>query len=230
MEPSVFTNPKLKKFLHTYAAGEFLFKQGESGTTLCIVLSGMVELISETGDLEHAVEMVGPGGFLGERSLISKAPYQRRFSAKTLQDSQVLEVSAKDLEFLKISAPEIMTLVMTKAFEVAAGRLYRMNCLVEALKPSSPRARLTRCLLYFCRFTGTPVPNGLEVPLSPQSFCYYTDLSETEASLFLGELETNKLIEKLPNGFYLVPSLADLESFSSKTTVNAPHGHFGTVV
>ncbi len=225
MDSSVFASPKLKKFLHTYAAGELLFKQEDKGSTLCIVLTGMVELVSKNGTSEHVIEIVGPGGFLGERSIISKLPYSRRFSARTLQESKVMEVSADDLEFLKISAPETMTLLMTKAFEVAAERLHRMNCLVEALKPSGERERLGSCLRYYCRFTGTAVPNGLEVPLSPQSFCYYTDLPEDRAVSFLEELESKKLIEKLPNGFYLVPSLEDLERFTLKAAVETPRAH-----
>jgi CRP-like cAMP-binding protein len=211
MHASVFDSPKLRKFSRTYGAGEFLFKQGDSGTTLCIVLSGMVELLSAEGEKKHVIEIVEAGGFLGERSIVSKEAYLRHFSARTLQECKVIEVSAKDLEFLKISAPEIMTLLMTKAFEVAAQRLHRMNCLVAALKPSDNKERFWQCFLYYCRFTGTAVPNGLEVPLSNQSFCHYTDISEDEATGYLAGLEAEKLIEKLPNGFYLVPSLETLE-------------------
>lgn len=205
--PDLLDHPKLKKFLRNIPAGEFLFKQGQSGSTMFIILKGMVELVAERDGLSHVTELIEHGGFLGERAIVTKDPYFRYYSARANQDCVVLEISGKDLEFLKIAVPELMTEIMTKAFEVAAKRLQRMNFLVNALRSSNNEERFFSCVLYFCRTTGTAVPNGLEVPLSVEGICHYTDISAQDARRRFGDLEKARLIEKLPNGFYLVPSV-----------------------
>lgn len=205
--PDLLDHPKLRKFVRNIPAGEFLFKQGQSGSTMFIILKGMVELVAERDGLSHVTELIEHGGFLGERAIVTTDPYRRYYSARANQDCVVLEMSGKDLEFLKIAVPELMTEIMTKAFEVAAKRLQRMNFLVNALRPSNNEERFFSCVLYFCRTTGTAVPNGLEVPLSVEGVCHYTDIPPQDARRRFGELEKERLIEKLPNGFYLVPSV-----------------------
>ncbi len=205
--PDLLEHPKFKKYVRTVPAGEYLFKQGQSGSTMFIILKGMVELVAERDGLSHVTELVEHGGFLGERAIVTKEPYMRYYSARTNQDCVVLEISGQDLEFLRISAPELMTEVMTKAFEVAAKRLQRMNFLVNALRSSNNEERFFSCVMYFCRTTGTPVPSGLEVPLSVEGICHYTDIPFQDARRRFEELEKSRLIEKQLNGFYLVPSL-----------------------
>jgi CRP/FNR family transcriptional regulator, cyclic AMP receptor protein len=211
MKPSLADSPKLRKFLKTFSPGSLLFKQGELGSTLFFVVRGMVELVFERDGSEHVTEIVEAGGFLGERALVTKEPYRRYYSARANQETQALEINSKDLELLKITVPELMTDLMTGAFEVAAKRLHRMNTLVNALRYSDNALRFMHCVLYYCKETGTPVPNGIEVPLSIAGFAHYTDMTVSQIERYFGEMEEARLIEKLPNGFYLVPSVDAIE-------------------
>ena len=62
-----------------FAAEQRIFSEGEAGDTMYVVLEGQVDLLVK-GKL---VEEVGPGGVLGEMSLIDSAPRSATAVART---------------------------------------------------------------------------------------------------------------------------------------------------
>jgi len=208
--PELLDHPKLRKFIKTLSSSSYLFREGEKGATMFILLEGRVELFAERDGRRSVIEIVEPGGFIGERAIITKEPYPRYLSAKSTEDGVVLEISAQDLEFLKITVPELMTELMTKAFETAAKRLRRMNLLAESLRPVDPEKRFINSVLFFAHAIGTLVPQGTVVPLSAEGINHYTGISVEEAREGLLRLETKKWIQKQGDGSYLVPSVDTL--------------------
>lgn len=84
-----------------YPKDYVLFNEGETGDSLYIVKSGMVEIFHppiEEGDLPKKVAEINTGGFFGEMALISDAP--RNASAKTLSESEVFILSKNDFQNL----------------------------------------------------------------------------------------------------------------------------------
>jgi CRP-like cAMP-binding protein len=200
----VMEHAKLKKFLKHIPADTFLFRQGELGNTMFIILDGTVELIAERNEATHVTGILEAGEFLGERAITMKEAYRRYYSAKAIQHTNALEIGSQDLEFLRITAPDIMTDIMVRAFNVAARRLSRMNILVHSLRSSDNDERFIRCILYFCRTAGREMPGGTEVALSAQGIHYYIDMPLAEVEARLNDLQARQLIERVNHEFFFI--------------------------
>ena len=100
-------------------AGDYLFKHGDPGDSLYVVINGEVELFvkNDTGD-RIVLMNAGAGEFFGEISLLDGGP--RTASALVKEDTQALEVDRGDLdEFLRLRPEAAMDLL------TAAGRRLR---------------------------------------------------------------------------------------------------------
>jgi CRP-like cAMP-binding protein len=81
------------------AAGTLVFKEGESGRDLHIILDGEVEVLrrSKRGH-ETRVAILGPGDWFGEMSLLDVLP--RSATTRVLAPSHLLRLTAHDLDLL----------------------------------------------------------------------------------------------------------------------------------
>ena len=101
-------------------SGKVLFREGDTGDAMYVVLSGELE-ISIRG---RSVERVGPGGVVGELALIENAP--RTATVTATADTKVVAVATRRFEFLVQQTPYFATHLM----RVMAGRLRRMDQLL----------------------------------------------------------------------------------------------------
>ncbi len=71
------------------APGEVIFRQGDSGREVYVVISGEAEVVQEQpGTGETVIARIGSGGFFGETALIQNAP--RVSTVRALTDLDVL--------------------------------------------------------------------------------------------------------------------------------------------
>ena len=106
-------SPKFRSF----PAGKCIFKQGDSGTTMYLVLSGKVELRVDG----RVVETVGEGGVVGEMSMIDRAP--RAATAVAVDDCTLTPIGQKQFSDLVQRSPDFSMQIM----KTIADRLRRMN-------------------------------------------------------------------------------------------------------
>ena len=99
------------------AAGELLFRSGEAGREMYIVRSGTVELRLGT----RVLEVVGPGGVVGEMALIDPAP--RSASAVAGEGCSVVAIDEQLFNQLVKSVPSLALEMM----RILARRLRRGN-------------------------------------------------------------------------------------------------------
>jgi CRP/FNR family transcriptional regulator, cyclic AMP receptor protein len=104
------------------AEGVVLFKEGDPGESMVVVIDGAVDVM--LGD--HVVETVHPGGIVGEMALIDDAP--RSASAVTSAPSRVLHVDKQRFTFLVQEHPTFALQVMAEM----AARLRRMDSWAES--------------------------------------------------------------------------------------------------
>jgi CRP-like cAMP-binding protein len=97
--------PNLRPFIKKFRAEDYLFRQGQMGNTMFIVVEGKVELIAEADQGEHVEAILGPGHFLGEKAMLQDSPYQRLFGARAAEITKVLELSGKDVQEIQRTAP-----------------------------------------------------------------------------------------------------------------------------
>jgi len=84
----------------TIRKGDFLFRQGDEGTALYIILQGRIKISVSRRTDTVTLAILGQGEFLGEMALLDDLP--RSADAVALEDSQLYALNRKDmLSFLK---------------------------------------------------------------------------------------------------------------------------------
>jgi small-conductance mechanosensitive channel len=83
---------------HRLDAGAALFAQGEVGTSIYIVRSGVLEVRRQEGAAARPFGRIGPGEYLGDISMMSGQPHP--VSAAALTHCDVLELPRSSLEAL----------------------------------------------------------------------------------------------------------------------------------
>jgi len=104
------------------APGDFLFREGDSGGKVDVLLEGEMEIL--LGDL--VVENAGPGTLIGEMALIDDSPRTASAVAKT--SCRLAEIDRRRFHFLVQQTPHFATHVM----KTLADRLRHMNAVAAA--------------------------------------------------------------------------------------------------
>ena len=99
------------------APGDFLFREGEKGETMYVLLEGEVDIF--LGDF--VLETAGQGALLGEMALIDDSPRTANAVAKT--PAKLAQIDRRRFHFLVQQTPHFATHVM----KILANRLRHMN-------------------------------------------------------------------------------------------------------
>jgi CRP/FNR family cyclic AMP-dependent transcriptional regulator len=104
------------------APGDSLFREGEKGEKMYVLLEGEMEIL--LGDF--VLEMVGKGALIGEMALIDDNPRTASVVAKT--SCRLAEIDRRRFHFLVQQTPHFATHVM----KTLADRLRHMNAVAAA--------------------------------------------------------------------------------------------------
>jgi hypothetical protein len=92
--------------MYRYAPGQVLYQQGERSQALFLFVSGLGQLLRNTGDGQNRfVAHIQPGQFIGEGSL--GTPIPRDVTAQAIQESVVLVLYKQNLDTLAAARPDI---------------------------------------------------------------------------------------------------------------------------
>jgi len=79
-----------------FAAGDYIFHEGDDGDEAYLIKSGQVEISRRSGDREIAIAKADKGSIIGEMALVDSKP--RMASAKALKKTELVAIPKKDLE------------------------------------------------------------------------------------------------------------------------------------
>ena len=99
------------------APGDFLFREGEKGDKMYVLLEGEIDIF--LGDL--VLETAGSGALLGEMALIDDSP--RTANAVAKSPARLAQIDRRRFHFLVQQTPHFATHVM----KTLANRLRHMN-------------------------------------------------------------------------------------------------------
>ena len=99
------------------APGDFLFREGDKGEKMYVLLEGEIDI--SLGDL--VLEAAGPGALIGEMALIDDSPRTANAVAKTA--CRLAQIDRRRFHFLVQQTPHFATHVM----KTLADRLRHMN-------------------------------------------------------------------------------------------------------
>jgi CRP-like cAMP-binding protein len=124
------------------AAGGDLFREGDQGDGMFLVVAGEINVIKRGPAGEHSLARMGAGGVLGEMSLVTADA--RSATGRALVDTQALYVSAVRFRALLESNSLAAHKIVAAIAEVLARRLATMNGVVLQLAGSSGPAGAER--------------------------------------------------------------------------------------
>lgn len=119
----------LKPYHLKYKKGDLIIKEGDYGISMYKILSGKIQILAESVDMEIPLATLGEGDVIGEMIFLDKRIERRTASARALEDSE-LELWHPDMiaqEYAQM--PPILKLIADQAL----ARLNRMNKLVPQL-------------------------------------------------------------------------------------------------
>ncbi len=114
---------KLLKFSNVVRApkGQPVFLEGQMGSELYYVLSGVIDIMKKQGGRQQKVAVMGEGDVFGELGLITKKG--RMASAVASTDSELLAISDDGLIKLCKKNPDIATKVFLNLFRIVTARM-----------------------------------------------------------------------------------------------------------
>jgi CRP-like cAMP-binding protein len=117
--------------LQDIPAGKELFREGDPGDGLFLVIAGEIDVVKRVPGGEHSLARLGPGGVLGEMSLVTADA--RSATGRALVDTRVLHLPAARFRTL-IAADSVPAYkIVAASAELLARRLATMNGMVLEL-------------------------------------------------------------------------------------------------
>lgn len=140
------------------AKGHTLFKEGDAGDRLFVVVEGKLKLGTSSGDgRENLLSILGPGDMFGELSLFDPGP--RTATATAVTDSRVLAL-ANDQVIGWVTAHPQVSLQLLKRL---ARRLRRTNEVLADLVFADVPGRVAKAIMDLGERFGTKKDDGLHV-------------------------------------------------------------------
>ena len=102
----------LSKFLMSAEAGDYIFRESESGADMYIIRNGQVEILKLRAGGEKQLMILEAGDFFGEMSLLEDQP--RDVSARALGAVELLRIDATTFNTIVQEAPEIPVRMLRK--------------------------------------------------------------------------------------------------------------------
>jgi CRP-like cAMP-binding protein len=110
------SDPELRRvraqYERSFGAGETIFEPGDPARELYIVQAGEVEVLRPTGSGTRPVDLVRPGEFFGEMSVVLGG--RRSVRAVAVSDARVLEIDRDTFQSMCLDRPEIALRVIER--------------------------------------------------------------------------------------------------------------------
>ena len=152
--------------------GEILFREGDSGDRLYVVMDGKIKLGRSSPDgRENLMAVLGPGQMFGELSLFDPGP--RSLTATAVTDVTMLSLGHAALLSWLTGHPDVARNLLGQL----AARLRRTNDVVADLVFSDVPGRVAKALLDLASRFGRQADDGLHV---------HHDLTQEELAQLVG--------------------------------------------
>jgi CRP-like cAMP-binding protein len=112
-----------------FKKGDLIMKQGDYGISIYMVVSGRVEVYTESAGTETSLATLGPGNLIGEMVFLSREPRRRSASARALDDCELELLHPETLAREYEQMPAIVKMIADQCTR----RLFRMDRLVAEL-------------------------------------------------------------------------------------------------
>ena len=140
--------------------GEVLFRQGDVGDSLCIVISGRLRITVDVNDSPETIAEMGRGEMIGEMAVLSDQP--RTATAMAARDSELVRISRDAFQAFSEKYPQIMMRTvgylverLRKATRQASYFPVTRTFVLVPLSPDVPLTDLATSLQYVLAASGS---------------------------------------------------------------------------
>lgn len=212
--------PKLAK---SYAARTVIFREGDAGSEMFIIVAGTVRVSKQVGTLERTLARLGPGEFVGEMAILTGE--NRSATATVEEDARLVPIDAAMLEQIVARSPEVAVRLLKRL----AFRLKAANDLAAILLHRDARVRVVRGLALLVETRG--VERGADevfLEVTPDELAAQLGLQNQEVTDVLGRLERGGMVRDAEEGRgYVVRDLDRLREFVDFITARETLGEIG---
>jgi len=200
---------RLVSFLRVtrYPGRRVLFRKGDPGTNMMIVLEGRVQICthSEEGK-EFVVNIINPGEVFGEIALLDGS--DRTADAVTMGPCEVMVLERRDfVPFLRDHPDACMRLL-----EVLCQKVRWTTAVLEAALFLEGPSRLARVLVHLSSLYGQPAGDGVELRIrfSQQQLANMVGMSRESINKQLGQWRDDGIVA-IEDGRILITDLDALQ-------------------
>jgi len=169
--------------VRVFSERDQLFRQGEEGRSVLMMVHGYVKLAAVTrGGREVVVDVIGPGEVFGELGVLTQQP--RAATATAMTPCSVLSIDGRGFLAALERSPDAMFWVI----RLLARRLHKATeQMTDGLELPAP-ARLAKALLQLAALHSKPAQKGLQIslPLSQRELGSMTGLIRESINKHLG--------------------------------------------
>ena len=173
----------LEKHSKIYEPGTVLFYEGDPASKLWVINEGRIQISKRVFTEEIVLEILGPGEFCGELSLVTDAP--QAVTATVIEPARLLVIDATQFEAMIRANGELSMRMMRKL----AGRLNEAQFLVSALQM---RNTIGRVMLHLKREIENSGTGKVSVP---SDLAKMLGLDDVELEDIIDRLVAKKLIK-----------------------------------
>lgn len=138
-----------------FEPGDLIFKEGEKGDLMYVLIEGSVELNKKVEHGETVLKTVNtPNDFFGEMALLDERP--RSASAVAIKRTKVFVVDGPTFESMIVANGKFAL----KIIKVLTARIRRSNDQVSDLIETMPKERIARGMTDFAVRHGEPIHGG----------------------------------------------------------------------
>jgi len=197
------------KLAVAYPAGTVLFREGDPGAEMFLIVAGSVRVSKLAGTVERTLAVLGPGEFFGEMAILTGE--DRSATATIEEDARLVPIDAAMLEQLVARSPEISVRLLKRL----AFRLKATNDLAAILLHRDARVRVVRGLALLVETRGEERgADEVYVEVTSQDLATQLGLEPEEVATVLSRLERGGMVVPGPDGSgYLVRDLERLREF-----------------
>ena len=140
------------------AKGQILFKEGDAGDRVFVVVEGKLKLGTSSGDgRENLLSILGPGDMFGELSLFDPGP--RTATATAVVDSRLLALANDQVIGWVTAHPQVSLQLLGRL----AQRLRKANDVLSDLVFADVPGRVAKAIIELGERFGTKKDDGLHV-------------------------------------------------------------------
>ncbi len=184
---------RLVSFLRVarYPARRVLFRKGDPGTNMMVVLEGRVQICTHSEEgREFVVNIINPGEVFGEIALLDGS--DRTADAVTMDPCELMVLERRDfVPFLRDHPDACMRLL-----EVLCQKLRWTTGVLEAALFLEGPSRLARVMVHLSSLYGQPVYGGIElrIRLSQQQLANMVGMSRESINKQLGQWRDDGIV------------------------------------